>query len=275
MILRAAVIQMTPSTDKLQNCESAEQWIAQAASQGAQLVSLPETFVYSGPHHSEQMQIVAETVPGPTSILLSQWAKKYQVYLIGGSLFESNPQDLARPFNTCLVYGPQGELLAKYRKNHLFRFKAPSHGEYPAKDLSESAYQTQGKVSDRSVAATPWGNIGLSICYDLRFPELYQYYSRQKNATLLAVPSKFLKTTGEAHWLPLLQARAIENQCFILAANAYSENQPANYGHSLILDPWGKVLAKLDVGEGFCWADLDFTYLTQVRERLPVHAHSF
>lgn len=275
MILRAAVIQMTPGADKTRNCAAAERWITQAAAEGAQLVSLPETFLYSGSHHPDAMQSVAESIPGPTSQLLSQWAKQYQIYLIGGSLFEVNPQDLARPFNTCLAYGPNGESLAKYRKNHLFTLKTASGGEATAKDLSESAYQTQGKVSDRAVAETPWGNVGLSICYDLRFPQLYQYYSRQRKATLLSVPSKFLKTTGEVHWLPLLQARAIENQCFILAANAYSERQPANYGHSMILDPWGKVLAQLTTGEGFCTADLDFTYLNQIRERLPVHAYLY
>ena len=214
MIARAAVIQMTPGADKAQNCGAAERWIAQAAAEGAQLVSLPETFVYTGSHRPECMKSVAEMLPGPTSQRLSQWAKQYQIYLIGGSLFEVNAEDSARPFNTCLVYGPQGQLLAKYRKNHLFCLKSVP-GDTSAKDLSESAYQTPGEVSDRCVAETPWGNIGLSICYDLRFPQLYQYYSRQRKATLLAVPSKFLKTTGEAHWLPLLQARAIENQCFI------------------------------------------------------------
>jgi deaminated glutathione amidase len=274
MLVRSAVIQMTPGADKAQNWAAAERWIAQAATAGAQWVSLPETFVYSGSHRPEIMQSVAESIPGLTSRLLSQWAKQYRIYLIGGSFFEINPQDLARPFNTCLVYGPEGELLATYRKNHLFTLKTASPGDATARNLSESAYQTQGKPGDRSVAITPLGNVGLSICYDLRFPDLYQYYSRECGATLLAVPSKFLKTTGEAHWLPLLQARAIENQCFVLAANAYSETQPSNYGHSMILDPWGKVLAQLTTGEGFCCADLDFAYLAQVRERLPVHAHA-
>ncbi len=271
MIVKAAVIQMTPGADKAQNWAAAEHWIAQAAAAGAQWVSLPETFVYSGSHRPDIMHTVAEPIPGPTSQLLSQWAKQYQIYLIGGSFFELNSQDLTRPFNTCLVYGPEGELLAKYRKNHLFTLKTSAGADKTARDLSESTYQTQGKPSDRSVAITPLGNVGLSICYDLRFPDLYQYYSRVCRATLLAVPSKFLKTTGEAHWLPLLQARAIENQCFVLAANAYSETQPPNYGHSAIIDPWGKVLAQLTTGEGVCCADLDLAYLAQVRKRLPVH----
>lgn len=266
--LRAAVVQMTPGDRKSLNLERAEYWIDQAAHAGAQLVCLPETFVYSGSHRSEHMQNVAETVPGYSSRIFSQWARHYNIYLAAGSLFETNPDDAARPFNTSLVFSPEGECLAKYRKNHLFCFQ--EQPESSQKALSEADYQTPGSKQDRAVAETPWGGMGLSICYDLRFPALYQYYSREMGATLLTVPSKFLKTTGEAHWLPLLQARAIENQCFVLAANAYSEHKPANYGHSMILDPWGKVLASLETGEGFCFADLDFKALKQIRQRLPV-----
>lgn len=265
--LQAAVIQMTPGTDKFENLARAEHWIRQTVQAGAQLISLPETFIYSGPHDPETMEQVAEDIPGMTSQALCQWAKTYGVYLIGGSFFERNPQDLARPFNTCLVYGPSGALLAKYRKNHLFCLQASTPQD---KNMSEAAYQTAGDLTDRAVAQTPWGGIGLSICYDLRFPLLYQYYSRTLGATLLTVPSKFLRTTGEAHWLPLLQARAIENQCYVLAANAYAEGRVANYGHSMIVDPWGKVLAQQETGEGFCMAHLDFDYLHQVRQRLPV-----
>ena len=202
--LRAAVVQMTPGDRKSLNLERAEYWIDQAAHAGAQLVCLPETFVYSGSHRSEHMQNVAETVPGYSSRIFSQWARHYNIYLAAGSLFETNPDDAARPFNTSLVFSPEGERLAKYRKNHLFCFQ--EQPESSQKALSEADYQTPGSKQDRAVAETPWGGMGLSICYDLRFPALYQYYSREMGATLLTVPSKFLKTTGEAHWLPLLQA---------------------------------------------------------------------
>ncbi len=267
MTLRAAVIQMSPGPHKTENLQQAEHWITQAVAAGAQLVSLPETFIYSGPHEIADMQRVAEPLSGITSKALSQWAKTHGVYVLGGSFFEINAEDLARPFNTSVVYGPTGKLLAKYRKNHLFCLQAehPHH-----KDMSEAAYQTAGERQDRAVAPTPWGGIGLSICYDLRFPLLYQQYSRTMGATMVAVPSKFLKTTGEAHWLPLLQARAIENQCYVIAANAYSEENPANYGHSMIVDPWGKVLAQVESGEGFAIATLNFDYLHHVRKRLPV-----
>lgn len=265
--LRAAVIQMSPGADKAENLRHAEQWVAQAVNAGAQLISLPETFIYTGPHALADMQRVAESIPGETSQALKQWAKNHGVYVLGGSFFETNPEDPARPFNTSVAYGPTGELLAKYRKNHLFCLQAEGPGH---KDMAEAAYQTAGEQADRAVALTPWGGIGLSICYDLRFPLLYQQYSRTMGATMLTVPSKFLKTTGEAHWLPLLQARAIENQCYVLAANAYCESHPANYGHSMIIDPWGQVLACIETGEGIAIADLDFEHLHHVRKRLPV-----
>ncbi len=261
--LRAAVIQMSPGSVKSANLEKAEGLIARAVEDGAQLVSLPETFLYSGSHSEADMQAISEEIPGPTSQWMSKLAKKHDIYFAGGSIFETNPENPARAFNTSLVYDPKGNLLAKYRKNHLFSFE-------DEKKMSEASYQMPGKPEDLAVAKTPWGGMGLSICYDLRFPLMYQHYARSQEATMLMVPSKFLRVTGSHHWLPLLQARAIENQCFVIAANGCSEGKPAEYGHSLIIDPWGEILAQLPTGEGYACADLDFDRLASVRSKLPV-----
>ncbi len=254
---------MTPGSVKAANLEKASHFIEKAVADGAQIVSLPETFFYAGSHSANDMKVIAEEIPGETSIWMAKLAKKHGIYLAGGSIFESNPDHSGHAFNTSLVYDPKGKLLAKYRKTHLFGFEGET-------EMSEHNYQVPGEASDLSVAVTPWGGMGLSICYDLRFPLMYQYYARQQRATMLMVPAKFLRLTGSHHWLLLLQARAIENQCFVIAANAYSESEPEDYGHSLIIDPWGEILAQLPSGEGAICADLNFENLWKIRKELPI-----
>lgn len=258
----ASVIQICPSADVQANLDKAAYWIAAAADQGAELIALQETFHYSGPHTPEAMQAVSESLPGPISNWLAEQAREQGVWLIAGSIFEQNPADPARCFNTCQVFNPDGDCVARYRKINLFHLEAD-------KTYSERSYQTPGDPQAIVTASSPWGGIGLSICYDLRFPAHYQQQSRQQGATLLAVPSAFLQRTGKDHWEVLLKARAIENQCFVLAPNAVG-GEPANYGHSMIIDPWGKTLALLPAGEGFVSARLDFKQLEDVRQKMPV-----
>lgn len=258
----AAVIQLNPGADICANLQKAAGLIAEAAAAGAELVALQETFYYSGPHEPEDMQRVAETLPGPVSQWLADQARQQGIWLLGGSIFEANPADPARAFNTAQVFDPQGQCQARYRKSHLFELKDDKH-------YSESRYQCPGPM-EPVVAKTPWGGLGLSICYDLRFPQLYQQLVRQLAATMIAVPSAFLQRTGEAHWHALLRARAIETQCFVLAPNAWRQSDPATFGHSLIIDPWGRVLAEQTTGEGLILASLDFELLADVRRRLPV-----
>jgi len=258
----ASVIQFCPGADVQANLDKAGKWIAAAAEQGAELIALQETFHYSGSHSPEDMQRVSESLPGPISNWLAEQAREHGVWLIGGSIFEHNPTDPARSFNTSQVFNPQGECVARYRKTNLFHLEAD-------KTYSEKTYQTPGDLQQASTAASPWGGIGLSICFDLRFPAHYQQQARQQGATILTVPSAFLQRTGKDHWQVLLRARAIENQCFVLAPNAIG-GDPANFGHSMIIDPWGEVLTLLPVGEGFVSAYLDFERLQEVRQKMPI-----
>lgn len=259
--LRVAVLQITPNTDKANNLAKVEKLITAATHDGAQLIALQEMFFYSGPH--DDMPSISESIPGPTSEWLAEQAKTHQVWIHGGSLFELNPDDPAHSFNTSLVFNPKGECVGKYRKIHLFELH---HG----KSVSEADYQCAGQPEDIVTVKTPWGGLGMSICFDLRFPDLYQHQVRQQKARILSVPSAFLFKTGADHWEVLLRARAIETQCFVLAANCIGDEHPATYGRSMILDPWGNVLARMPDREGYVIADLDFDQQDEIRKKLPV-----
>lgn len=261
--LRAGVVQITPGPEISENLAKVEKLIAQAAAEGAQLLVLQEMFYYRGPHSPEDMLRVSENEEGPSSRFLAELARKHQLWLHGGSIFERNPADPAHAFNCSLVFNPQGERVAKYRKIHLFEL-------YFGQGVSEADYQCPGQPEDVVTVPTPWGGLGLSICYDLRFPAMYQQQVRQQGARMLSVPSAFLFKTGSDHWEVLLRARAIETQCYVLAPNCLSEAHPACYGRSMIVDPWGNVLARMPDREGYVLAELDFELQDQIRNRLPV-----
>lgn len=263
--LRAAVIQFSPGPEPQANRDRVESLVAAAAQDGAQLILLQEAFHYRGPHAPADMQRIAEEIPGPTSRWLADCARRFGVWLHGGSLFERNPADPAHAFNCSLVYSPDGALVGKYRKIHLFALHQGS-------SLSEADYQCPGAPEQIVTVATPWGGLGLSICYDLRFPTMYQTQVRQQQARMLAVPSAFLFRTGADHWEILLRARAIETQCYVLAPNCLSEagSGPQTYGRSMIIDPWGQVLACMPDREGYALADLDFALQDRLRRQLPV-----
>lgn len=263
--LRAGVIQFTPGPEPAANLAKAAELIAAAAQDGAQLLILQEAFSYRGPHSPADMARIAETVPGPTSIWLAAQARQHGIWLHGGSFFEHNPADPTHAFNCSLVYNPQGEQVGKYRKIHLFAL-------HQGTSLSEADYQCPGQPEEIVTVDTPWGGLGLSICFDLRFPDLYQYQVRQQQARILTVPSAFLFRTGAAHWEILLRARAIETQCYVLAPNCLSEggHGPQTFGHSMIIDPWGHVLACMPEREGYVLADLDFALQDHIRQKLPV-----
>lgn len=263
--LRAAVIQITPSDNKQENLAKVEKLIASAAKDGARLIAIQEAFFYRG--HHDDMASISETVPGPTSEWLANLARAHGVWIHGGSIFELNPAKPTHSFNTSLVFNPAGELVGKYRKIHLFELH---HG----KSVSEADYQCAGQPEDIVTVDTPWGGLGLSICFDLRFPDLYQHQVRVQKARLLSIPSAFLFKTGADHWEVLLRARAIETQCFVLAPNCISDAHPATYGRSMIIDPWGNVLARMPDGEGYVIADLDFAHQDEIRRKLPVLGRS-
>lgn len=258
--IRVAAIQLSPSHHPKDNLARAKHWVSEAAQAGAKLVALPEAFVYRGPN--DPQQIFSSPIPGPVTEALADMAREYGIWVLGGSLFEQVPGQ-QKVFNTSPLFSDSGELRARYRKIHLFEI----HSEH-GKELSEADYQTHG--SEVVAVDTPWFKLGLSICFDLRFPELYRQLAQQ-GAQVLAVPSAFLLKTGRDHWEVLLRARAIETQCYVIAPNCLGPSVTGveSYGRSMIVDPWGQIMAQASDREGLILADLDLDYLIKVRKRVP------
>ena len=261
----AACVQMRCTANVQANLASLERLVAEAAQMGAQFVATPENTTFLGP--SPQKVALAEPIGGATNTRLAQIAAKHGVWLLVGSVAEANPADPSRCFNTSLLFDSAGKLRATYRKIHLFDIDLADGTRF-----QESAHISPGRTL--SVAGTPFGRVGLSICYDLRFPELYGRLVDQ-GADILMVPSAFTVTTGRAHWHALLRARAIESQCYVLApAQSGSHGAGrASYGHTVVYDPWGELLAELPEGEGVVTATIDLRRIGEVRRAMPVASH--
>ena len=261
----AAVVQMTSTTDVEHNLAAAEALVSEAAGRGASLVALPENFAF--------LRCEGEPVPepqrldGPWVARMAGLARRTGVTLVLGSIPEAVPGE-TRVHNTCLVLGPDGSLLARYRKIHLFDIDLPG-----MEHLKESRSVLPG--SELVVAKTPAGPLGLSICYDVRFPELYRRLAFAGARTLL-VPAAFTEVTGKAHWELLLRARAVENLAYVLAPAQVGVHGPgrASHGHALIVDPWGSLLAQVPDGEGIALAELDYDRQDLLRRRLPALKHA-
>jgi predicted amidohydrolase len=261
----AAVVQMTSTTDVERNLAAAEALVSEAAGRGAGLVALPENFAF--------LRCEGEPVPepqrldGPWVARMAGLARHTGVTLVLGSIPEAVPGD-TRVYNTCLVLGPDGSLLARYRKIHLFDIDLPG-----MEHLKESRSVLPG--SELVVAETPAGPLGLSICYDVRFPELYRRLAFA-GARALLVPAAFTEVTGKAHWELLLRARAVENLAYVLAPAQVGVHGPgrASHGHALIVDPWGSLLAQVPDGEGIAVAELDYDRQDLLRRRLPALKHA-
>jgi predicted amidohydrolase len=260
----AAAVQMVASDDKVANLAEAERWIRRAAAEGARIVALPEVFIWRGSKKIERAQ--AEPLIGPTSRALAALAAELRVYLLAGSILEEI-QGSDKVFNTSPLYDPAGKLVGCYRKIHLFDVDLAN-----GVSLRESATRTSGDA----IAAfhTELCTIGLIVCYDLRFPELYRGLV-SRGAELICVPAAFTAYTGAAHWEPLLRARAIENQVYVIAPAQYGQSPTsfATYGHTMIVDPWGKILAELPDGPGIVTAEIDLDYLAKIRAELPALTH--
>lgn len=259
---RAAAVQMCSGMDWEANLATAARLVERAAEQGAKLVVLPEYFGRLG--HLQEMVAHAEPIPGPTSEAMRGLAAKHQITLLAGSICERAAGGKAR--NTSLLFDPQGRELGRYRKMHL-----------PCVDLPGAAFDEARWIAAGSEVAateTPLGRVGHATCYDLRFPELFRRLA-ERGMRVLLFPSAFTATTGLAHWEVLLRARAIENQTFVVAANQYGQHTEnlASHGHSMIVDPWGVVLAEVSAGDAVATADLDFDRLEEVRHSLPVLTH--
>ena len=259
----AAVIRMVSGTDIATNLTRARHWVAEAAAQGAQLVVLPEYFAIMG--HSDKDKVAQRETfgEGPIQAALQQMAQQHQIWLIGGTLPLDAGND-EKVWNTTLVFNPAGECCSRYDKVHLFGFSGLGE-RYAEADTIEPG-------AARVVADTPFGRLGLSVCYDLRFPELFRGMGE---VDAIILPAAFTATTGQAHWEPLLRARAIENQCYVLASaqGGEHENGRKTHGHSMIIDPWGRILGELPQGEGVVVAEINPSLTESVRTRLPALRH--
>ncbi|HOL63795.1 MAG TPA: carbon-nitrogen hydrolase family protein [Accumulibacter sp.] len=260
---RVAAVQMVSTPRVADNLTCAARLIADAVAQGAQLVSLPEYFPLMGLNERDKVAQRENDGEGPMQQFLAATAREHGIWLAGGSLpLVASVADKVR--NASLVYDPQGRRVARYDKMHLFGFRQGGE-RYDESATIEPG--TQAVAFD-----TPAGRVGLSICYDLRFPELYRALGR---VSLLLVPAAFTETTGRAHWEILLRARAIENQCYVLAAaqGGKHENGRETHGNSLLIDPWGTIIDRKAKGPGIVIGDVDQTTLSEVRAALPALQH--
>jgi predicted amidohydrolase len=277
-IQRVAAIQMVSTSSVDTNLKLAAGLIQQAAAQGAKYVVLPEYFCLMGHKDTDKLAIAEpfvglnqanKTPPAPLQTFLSEQAKQYGVWLFGGSIPLAVPQQTDRVYNSLLVYSPDGYCVARYDKLYLFRFKNSGESYDEANTLA---------AGDRAVAfnCDGLGRVGLSICYDLRFPELYRALNADLSpCNVMMVVAAFTETTGRAHWEPLLRARAIENQCYVIASGqgGTHENGRTTFGHSMIVSPWGEIKALQATGEGVVLFDLNMTQLARIRQQLPALEH--
>ena len=261
--LRVAAVQMVSGADIRQNLLDAERLVAEAAARGARLVALPEYFPLISPDETAKVRAREHDGAGPLQDFLGETARRHQVWLVGGSIpLAAAAPDKVR--NSCLVFDDGGRRVARYDKIHLFGFRRGTE-QY---DESRSI-----EAGDAVVAFdSPFGRIGLSICYDLRFPELYRAMGA---VDLLVVPAAFTHTTGQAHWELLLRARAVENLCYVLAAAQGGTHSGGRrtWGDSMVVDPWGVVLDRLAQGAGVVVADLDPARSSELRQNLPALQH--
>lgn len=257
--MRAAAVQMNSNQDKQRNVATAERLVRAAAGDGCTLVVLPEKFNAIGTE--AQLREAAEPLDGPTVAWACELARELGIDLVAGSIAEHRP-DRDRLSNTCVHVGPDGELRATYRKIHMFDVVVGG------REYRESASEERGDEIVVSEAGD--AGLGLSVCYDLRFPELFRILA-VRGARVIAAPSAFTAVTGAAHWDTLVRARAIENQAFVVAADQFGPHGGGmeSHGRSQIVGPWGDVLARLGEGEGFAAADLDLDRQDEVRASLP------
>jgi len=262
-----AAIQMASSPNVSGNLLEAGRLIETAAKQGAKLVVLPENFALMGVNETDKLDIAESDGEGPIQDFLSKTADRHKVWLVGGTMPIRGISGKARA--ACLVFDDKGNRIGRYDKIHLFDVSVPG---------TEESYQESSTIEageDALVVDTPFGRLGLSVCYDIRFPELYRQMS-SVGMDILAVPSAFTARTGAAHWEILVRARSVENLCYTIAANqgGFHINGRETYGHSMIVDPWGAVLASLSQGSGVVTADFDRDRLVKVRAAFPALEHT-
>ncbi|MSQ58860.1 MAG: carbon-nitrogen hydrolase family protein [Betaproteobacteria bacterium] len=262
-VFRMAGIQMASGPNVAANLNEAGRLVEVAVAHGASLIALPEYFAIMGLKQTDKVEAREKEGKGPIQSFLSETAKAHGIWLIGCSVPLESPV-AGKVFNSCLVYDDKGQRVARYDKIHLFKL------DLGAEHFSEELTITPGKQP--VVVDSPYGRIGLSVCYDLRFPELYR---AMKDVDIFVVPSAFTETTGRAHWEPLLRARAIENLAYVLAPaqGGYHLNGRETHGNSMIVDPWGVVLDRLPRGSGIVVAGVNHAYRSELRQSLPALEH--
>ena len=260
---RVAALQMVSTPEVMANLESADRLIASAAAAGARLVALPENFYLIGRHEADKVRVREPEGEGPIQSFLAAAARRHRVWIVGGTA-PISCADPGRIRSACLVFDDTGRRVARYDKMHLFRFEAGDerYDESRTLEAGESAVAVQ----------SPFGRLALSVCYDVRFPELYRELG---DFDAMFVPSAFTVPTGAAHWETLLRARAIENQAYVIAPaqGGLHASGRRTYGHSMIVDPWGQVLAVRPEGEGVLLAEIDTGRVQEVRASLPAVAN--
>lgn len=269
--MKIAALQTVSSPDVERNLAQAEALLAEAAARGARLVALPEYFGLMGQRDEDKLTHAEADGHGPMQDFLSAQARRHGLWLVGGTL-PLRCATAARVRNACCVWGPDGVRRARYDKIHLFAFdngRGEAYDEARVLEAGDTPTAFEAEIDGQCL------RVGLSVCYDLRFPELYRALSRPAPCDLLIVPAAFTYTTGQAHWELLLRARAVENQCVVLAAaqGGRHENGRRTWGHSMVIDPWGEVLACQAEGLGVVLAELDLARRDTVRTQLPALAH--
>jgi nitrilase len=264
--VRVAAVQMVSGPRVADNLAVAARLVADAVAQGAGLVALPEYFPIMGMNDGDKIQVREADGDGPIQSWLAETAALHGIWLIGGSI-PLVASSAGKVLNSSVVYGPDGRRVARYDKIHLFGFQKG------AECYNESATIEAGR--EPVAFSTPFGRVGLSICYDLRFPELYRALGAVEPLDLLVIPAAFTETTGRAHWEILLRARAIENQCYVLAVGqgGHHENGRETHGNSMLIDPWGTVLDRKLKGPGIVIGELDHAFIANTRASLPALQH--
>lgn len=251
-----AVVQMDTQNDKQANWQQMAAFVDEAAAKGAQLVAFPEVV-----NILSEDSVYAEPIPGPTTELLMQKAKEHHIWIHGGSISEVNP-DGPRTYNTTVLINPDGDIVARYSKLHNFDMTLPD-----GSSVRESDRKEPGK--EIVTVQTELGHLGFAICYDMRFPELFRLMALE-GAQIIFLPANFTMPTGKDHWEPILRARAIENGCYIIAPNQTGVKEKFTaYGNSMVVDPWGAVIARASDKPGVILAEIDLDYLDSVRRRNP------
>lgn len=265
--LKIASVQMISSSNLEENLQTAKKLIQLAAQDGAKLVMLPEYFCMMGLKDTDKVAIRESLGSGPIQEQLASFAKDNQIYLVGGTI-PLEAKDLGKVLNTTLAYNPQGQQIGRYDKIHLFGFQTETERYQESETIEAGNLPGTLKIHHAGVEWT----FGMSICYDLRFPELYRSMGA---VDCHLIPAAFTYTTGKAHWEILLRARAIENQSYLLASaqGGLHQNQRRTWGHSMLIDPWGSILSELPEGEGFIAGVLSKEKLNAVRSQLPALIH--